>query len=65
MAKTAVLELLDSPKLISRKIWVTENPEISKLCCQLEFFREIKNYLESQKWLQKQLRFQIAKIDFT
>ena len=25
MAKTAVLELLDSPKLISRKIWIKEN----------------------------------------
>ena len=25
MAKTAFLELLDSPKLISRKIWVTKN----------------------------------------
>ena len=29
--KIAVLELLDSQKLISRKIWVTENPEIYTL----------------------------------
>ena len=32
MAKTAVLEFLDSPKLISRKICVRENSEISTLC---------------------------------
>ena len=31
MAKTAVLELLDCPKLISRKIWIIENPEIFTL----------------------------------
>ena len=29
MAKTAVFSLLNSPKLISRKIWMTENSEIS------------------------------------
>ena len=29
MTKKAVLELLDFLKLISRKIWVTENPETS------------------------------------
>ena len=32
LAKTTVLELLDSPKLISREIWITKNPEISTLC---------------------------------
>ena len=32
MSKTAVLQLLDSPKLISRKIWMTENSAISTLC---------------------------------
>ena len=32
MQKMPVLEYLDSLKLISRKIWVTENPEISTLC---------------------------------
>ena len=32
MAKTAFLELLDSHTLIWQKIWMTENPEISKLC---------------------------------
>ena len=31
MAKIAVLGPLDSPNLISRKIWVTENSEISTL----------------------------------
>ena len=27
LLKTAILDLPDSPKLISRKIWVTENPD--------------------------------------
>ena len=37
MAKTVVLELLIYPKLISRKIPVIENPEISTLFCNSHF----------------------------
>ena len=44
MAKMPFFELLKYPKLISRKIWVTENAQISTLCSidlNLIFLREI------------------------
>ena len=38
MAKTVILEPLDWSKLISRKIWVTKNREISTLCVHYFFW---------------------------
>ena len=37
-AKTVILEPLDCSKLISRKIWVTKNREISTLCVHYFFW---------------------------
>ena len=48
-AKTAVLELLDSPKLISRKIWVIENHEISTLCSSNQHFSNLV-FMKWKRW---------------
>ena len=55
MAKKAVLHFLNSPKLISRKILVTKNSNISTLCHEFLIISDYESYDQLRKITCKEL----------